>query len=105
MMSASRSTVFAVLDVVVSILAMVGLLPIAGGLPSIASPAVFYADAMWFTANLAGPLLLLAAGLRMLLRGVSLIWYVCGYTALVIVVGELRLRLVGFPRLTSGWLV
>jgi hypothetical protein len=63
-----RSAAFSLLDVVAAILAFTGLLPMAGGLPSIASPAIPLADAIWFMANLAGPALLLAAGLRPALR-------------------------------------
>lgn len=100
-----KSAIFSALDVAVAILVLVGLLPMAGGLPSIASPAIPFADAIWFTANLAGPALLLAAGLRLVLRGMPLLWYVCGYVLLLIVAGELRLRVTGFHRLAWGWLV
>jgi hypothetical protein len=94
-----------VLDVVAAILALVGLLPMAGGLPSIASPAIPFADALWFLANLAGPALLLAAGLRLALRGIPMLWYVSGYTLLLMVAGELRLWMTGFHRLAGGWFV
>ena len=100
-----KSATFAVLDVVAAILALMGLLPMAGGLPSIASPAIPFADAIWFMANLAGPALLLAAGLRLALRGITTLWYVSGYTLLLMAAGELRLWMTGFHRLAVGWFV
>lgn len=101
----STNPVLPVLAVVAAILALVGLLPVAGGLPAIASPAMFSADAIWFTVNLAGPLLLLAAGLRALFPQPSQLRYIAVYAALLTVLGELRLLLGGFHRLTLGWLV
>jgi hypothetical protein len=101
----STSPVLPILAIVAAILALVGLLPMAGGLPAIASPAMFSADAIWFTANLAGPLLLLAAGVRLLLSGPSQLVYVGSYIAVLVAIGELRLWLTGFHRLTLGWLV
>jgi hypothetical protein len=99
------STTLSVLDVVAAMLALAGLLPMAGGLPSIASPAIPFADALWFMANLAGPALLLAAGLRLVFRGISVLWYVPGYTLLLMAAGVLRLWMTGFHRLASGWFV
>jgi hypothetical protein len=100
-----KSTTFSILDVVAAILALAGLLPMAGGLPSIASPAIPFADALWFIANLAGPALLLAAGLRLAFRRIPILWYVSGYTLLLMVAGELRLWMTRFHRLASGWFV
>ena len=97
------SATFSVLDVVAAIPALAGLLPMAGGLPSIASPAIPFADAIWFMANLAGPVLLLAAGLRPALRGIPVLWYVSGYVLLLIVAGEVKFWMAGFHRLASGW--
>lgn len=105
LMKQPKVAVVGFLDVGVAILALIGLLPVAGGLPSIASPAMPFADAIWFTVSLGGPLLLLAAGLKMLFRTFSIRWYVLGYTLLVIVGGGLRLWLTGFHRLAYGWLV
>lgn len=93
------------LDVAVATLVLVGLLPMAGGLPSIAPPAIPFANAIWFIANLTGPALLLAAGLRLALRGMPSLWYVTGYTVLLIATGELRLWETGFHRLASGWFI
>ncbi len=104
-MSEHKSAALSFLAVVTAIVALGGLLPIAGGLPAIASPVIPLADAMWFTANLAGALLLLAAGFQMLFRRATIPRYVCGYTILLIVIGELRLWFAGFHRLTLGWLV
>ena len=101
----STNPILPVLAVVAAILALVGLLPVAGGLPAIASPAMFSADAIWFTVNLAGPLLLLAAGLRALFPQPSQFVYVAVFVALLTVLGEMRLLLAGFHRLTLGWLV
>ena len=56
-------------------------------------------------ANLAGPALLLAAGLRLALRGITTLWYVSGYTLLLMAAGELRLWMTGFHRLAVGWFV
>ena len=107
-MSDLRSTTswaFPILDVGVAVLALVGLLPITGALAGIASPAFPLADVAWFTANLAGGLLLLAVGPRMLLPAVRSGWYVGGYTALLAVVGVLRLWLTGFHSLATAWLL
>jgi hypothetical protein len=100
-----KSATFSVLDVVAAILAVAGLLPMAGGIPSIASPAIPFADAIWFMANLAGPALLLAAGLRLALQGIPVLWYVSGYVLLLMVAGEARFWMTGFHRLASGWFV
>jgi hypothetical protein len=100
-----KSAMFSVLDVAAAILALAGLLPMAGGLPSIASPAIPFADVIWFTANLAGPALLLATGLRLLFRGMPMLWYVSGYTVLLMAAGELRFWLTGFHRLAFGWFI
>ena len=81
------------------------MLPMAGGLPSIAPPAVPFSDAIWFTVNLAGPALLLAAGLRLVLRRMSWYLYLSGYTLLLLIAGELRLFATGFHQLALGWLV
>jgi len=100
-----NSPVFSVLDVIAAILTLAGLLPTAGGLPSIAPAAVPLADAMWFTANLTGPAILLAAGLRLLLRRLPRYLYLSGYTLLLLIAGELRLFAIGFRRLALDWLV
>lgn len=101
----STSPVLPIFAIAAAILALVGLLPMAGGLPAIASPAMFSANAIWFTANLTGPLLLLAAGVRLLLPRPSQLVYVGSYIVILIAIGELRLWLTGFHRLTLGWLV
>jgi hypothetical protein len=108
-MSESRlktSWAFAILDVGVALLSLVWLIPITWALPAIASPAYPFVDTVWLTANLAGSLLLLAVGPRMILSGVPSDWYVGGYTALLIVLGELSLwRSGGFRILGVGWLL
>ncbi len=101
----SAGPVLPILAIAAAIFALVGLLPMAGGLPAIASPAVVSADAIWFTANLVGPLLLLAAGVRLLLPGPSQLVYVGFYIAALVAIGEMRLWLTGFHRLALGWLV
>jgi hypothetical protein len=100
-----KAATFCVLDVLAAILAFAGLLPMAGGLPSIASPAIPFADAIWFIANLVGPALLLAAGLRLIVRELPILWYVSGYTLLLMAAGDLRLWMTGFHRLAAGWFV
>jgi hypothetical protein len=100
------SWAFPILDVGVAVLSLVWLIPISGALPAIAAPAFPFADTVWLTANLAGSLLFLAAGPRMFLSRVPSGWYVGGYTALLIVSGELNLwRSGGFRRLGVGWLL
>jgi len=101
----AQSIVFSVLDVTAALLALMGLLPMAGGLPSISSPVVPFADTLWFVANLAGPALLLAAWLRPAFRGIPMLLYVLGYTLLLAVTGGLRLWATGFHRLAYGWLI
>jgi hypothetical protein len=63
------------------------------------------ADAIWFTLNLAGPALLLGAGLRLVFKGIPVVRYVCLYVLLIMTAGGLRLWLTGFHRLFLGWLV
>lgn len=100
------SWVFPMLDVGVALLSLVWLIPISGALPAIAAPAFPFADALWLIENLAGSLLLLAVGPRMLLSGTPSGWYVGGYTALLIVLGELNLwRGGGLRILGVGWLL
>jgi hypothetical protein len=94
-----------VLDILASSLALIGLLPVAGGLPGIASQGQPFTDGVWFAINLAGALLLLAGGTKLLLRKVPMRLFVLLYTALICVLGTLRLQLVGFHLLIGGWLV
>ena len=98
-------TTFSVLDVLAAVLALVGLLPMAVGLLSMGLPSTSFADALWLIANLAGPALLLAAGLRLALRGIPMLWYVISYTLVLMAAGDLRLWTTGFHRLASGWFV
>jgi hypothetical protein len=56
------------LDVLTSLLALFGLLPLAGGLPGITSQGQPLADGLWFTLVLGGALVLLAGGTKLLLR-------------------------------------
>jgi len=48
------------LDVLASLIALCGLLPIAGGLPGIATQGQPIIDGFWFTVNLRGALLIAA---------------------------------------------
>lgn len=97
--------VFLALDLVASVVALIGLLPIAGGLPSIAAPAIPFGNAIFFTAILGGALLLLASGPKMVIPTTFSRWYVLVYTALVAAMGAARLLWTGFPNLVAGWLV
>jgi len=54
---------------------------------------------------LGGSLSLLAGGVKLLLRKVGLRQFVICYSALVGIVGVLRLQLVGFHFLIAGWLL
>jgi hypothetical protein len=93
------------MDVLISLLALSALLPIAGGLPSIASQGQPLIDGIWFAVNLAGALLLLAGGMKLLFRRVRPYLFVLLYVAFIAALGTLRLHLVGFQRLIGGWLV
>lgn len=99
----SRDKVFAILDVVASVIALCGLLPIAGGLPSIALGGPL-ADGVWFTANLGGALLLLAGGLKSLAPKITDRHFLFAYATSVAVLGTLRLAVAGFSGLIPGWL-
>jgi hypothetical protein len=100
-----RPATLSVLDAVAALLALAGLLPVAGGLPSITSPSSSFANELWFLLNLAGPALLLAAGLRPSLRRIPMLWYISGYTCLWMIAGGVRLRTIGFHRLLPAWLI
>lgn len=93
------------LDVVTSLVALLGLLPMAGGLSSIASTGEPLSDGIWFTINLGGAFLLLAGGVKLLLRAVPLYPFVFAYAVSIAVLGTVRLQLVGFHRLVTGWLL
>lgn len=104
-MELSETRILSVLDILGSSVALIGLLPIAGGLPGIASQGRPLIDGIWFTINLGGALLLLAGGIKLLLRQIRLHLFVLLYTALICVLGTLRLQLVGFHLLIGGWLL
>jgi hypothetical protein len=70
------------LDVVASLVALSALLPMAGGMPAIASQGQPLADGAWFTIVLGGALLLLAGGLKLLLRQARLHLFVFLYACL-----------------------
>jgi hypothetical protein len=89
--------------VVASLIALAALLPIAGGMPSLASGGQPLSDGVWFFANLGGPLLLLAGGLKKLLPRVSSPGFVIAYVVSVAVLGIARFAAVGFNRLVFGW--
>lgn len=93
------------MDILTSLLALSALLPMAGGLPSIASEGRPFVDGIWFTVNLGGALLLLAGGIKLLLPRVRFDVFVFFYAGLIGILGTLRLQLGGFQRLVSGWLV
>jgi hypothetical protein len=93
------------MDVLTSLLALFALLPIAGGLPGIASQGQPLVDGIWFTVNLGGALLLLAGGIKLLLGRVRWHLFVLLYVALIGTLGTLRLQLNGFQLLVSGWLI
>ncbi len=101
----SSSWALPILDVGIAVLVLVGLLPVTGALAGIASPAFPLADVLWLIANLAGALLLLAVGPRMLMPAVPSGLYVGGYTTLLVVVGGVRLWLTGFHSLAVAWLL
>jgi hypothetical protein len=100
-----RAWVLPIVDVLAALLALSGLLPIAGGLPGIASQGQPVMDSLWFTVNLGGALLLLAGGLKLLLRKGSLHLFILLYSVSIGVLGILRLQIAGFPHLISGWLL
>lgn len=100
-----RIWVFPIVAVLAALLALSGLLPIAGGLPGIASQGEPIMDSIWFTVNLGGALLLLAGGLKLLLRKGSLHLFVLVYAVSIVALGILRLQLAGFPHLMTGWLL
>jgi hypothetical protein len=93
------------LDVVTALIALCGLLPIAGGLPGVASQGQPIVDGIWFTVNLGGALLLLAGGVKLLLRKAPLHIFVLIYAAFIGMSGTLRLELAGFQLLVGGWLL
>lgn len=93
------------IDVATSIVVLIGLLPLAGALPSIATPASPLADALWFTVMLSGAFLLLAAGPKLLLSSVPSPAYIALFASIVGLFGAIRLHSTRFDRLISGWLI
>ena len=93
------------LDVLISLLALFGRLPVAGGLPGIASQGQPLIDGFWFTLNLGGALVLLAGGLKPMLRKAPLRTFALLYAASIGILGTLRLEVVGFHSLVPGWLL
>jgi len=90
-MELSRTRILSILDILGSSVALIGLLPIAGGLPGIASQGQPLIDGIWFTINLGGALLMLAGGMKLLFRKVRLQVFVFFYTSSICVLGRLRL--------------
>jgi len=103
-MELNKTRILSVLDILASSLTLIGLLPIAGGLPGVASQGQPLTDGIWFTINLGGALLMLASGIKLFFRKTRLHLFVLLYTALILVLGTLRLHLVGFHLLIGGWL-
>ena len=101
----NKTRILPVLDILTSLVILFGLLPMAGGLPGIASQGQPVMDGVWFTINLGGALLLLASGLKALLRKTPLHRFVFLYAFLIGVLGTLRLQIVGFGLLIPGWLL
>jgi len=93
------------MDVLISLLAFFGLLPLAGGLPGIASQGQPLGDGSWFTVILGGALLFLAGGMKMLLRKAPLRLFILLYASSIALIGTLRLYLAGFHFLVAGWLL
>jgi hypothetical protein len=93
------------LDVTASLVALAGLLPMAGGLPGIASQGQPLMDSLWFTANLGGALLLLAGGMKLILRKIQSHTFVGCYAAFIGGLGTLRLEMAGYRLLIPGWLI
>lgn len=93
-----------VLDISASALALFLGLPLAGGLPSISSSAAPWADGLWFLMILGGAFLLLAGGLKLLLRQAPLNFFVLLYTALISALGTLALQGRGSHFSVGGWL-
>jgi hypothetical protein len=93
------------LDVLISLLALFGLLLVAGGLPGVASHGQPLADAFWFTLNLGGALVLLAGGMKPIMRKAPLRTFALLYAAAVGILGTLRLEVTGFHFLVPGWLI
>lgn len=104
-MESKLTRILPLLDILAASLAFIGLLPVAGGLPGIASQGQPLTDGIWLTINLAGPLLLLAGGTTLLFQKIPTRLFVLVYTALICVLGTLRLQLIGFHLLIGGWLV
>jgi len=103
--SSAKSWILPGLDVLIALLTLFVLLPIAGGLPGMASQGQPLIDGLWFTINLGGPMLLLAGGMNLLLRKVRLPLFVFFYAVLIASLGALRLQQTRFPLLVLGWLL
>lgn len=91
------------LDVSASLLTLFVCLPIAGGLPAVASSPGSWADGLWFLMTLGGAFLLLAGGLKLLFRQAPIRFFVVLYTLMISALGILRLHGSGFSSLVGGW--
>lgn len=93
------------LDLLLSLLALFVLLPIAGALPSIASEGRPLIDSLWFTFNLGGPFILLAAGLKGWIGEGRLHLFVLFYACVIGALGALLLQLGGLHSFIGGWIL
>lgn len=103
MKSNASSAKSAAIDIGIAALSIIYSLWMALGLIMIASPAIPFADALWLTLHLVGPMLLLAAGLRSLLYRVPGIVFICGFCVIWILIGIYFTRITGYNRLAVGW--
>jgi hypothetical protein len=91
------------LDILASLFAIFGLLPIAGGLPSIASQGQPIIDGIWFTVNMGGAFLLLAGGIKLLIPRVQAHLFAVVYAVCIGISGTIYLELANFHLLDGGW--
>lgn len=103
--SPNRARLVGWLEVLTALVALCGLMPIAGAFPAMFSGPETEANTIWLVINLGGALLLLAGGLKLLLPAIGRDRFILAFSAALAIIGMVRFHRSGFGRLTGSWLI